>query len=136
MRAFSLLVGILLTILSGLLVVSPVAAQDDDRDPVLDYLINLGASPPAADPAISVLEHVTVAHFLAESGIDRADYGLAHAIAQRLKREDIELAELSAIQTADLETRLTYRILSIVAVSNLLMFTVWRWFAVSADGKS
>ena len=76
-----------------------------------------------------------VAHFLAESGIDREDYGLASVIARSLKLDGIELTELSAIQAADLETRLMYRTLGIVAVANLLLFAVFGWFMVRAERK-
>ena len=79
MRTFPFVIGVVLTIVSGLLVIGPVAAQDDDQDPVLDHLLIWGGAPtePAtADPA--VLDRLAVASFLAESDIDRPRRQLRH----------------------------------------------------------
>ena len=137
MRTFPFVIGVVLTIVSGLLVIGPVAAQDDDQDPFLDYLLIWGGAPtePAtADPA--VLDRLAVASFLAESDIDREDYVLAGVIGRRLEQEGLTTDELSSLYVTDIETRLTYRMLGIVAVVNLLLVAVWRWFTVRAEGKS
>ena len=138
MRTFPFVIGVVLTIVSGLLVIGSVAAQDDDQDPVLDHLLIWGGAPtePApADPA--VLDRLAVASFiLAESDIDWEDYGLAGVIARRLEQEGLTTDELSSLYVTDIETRLTYRMLGIVAVVNLLLVAVWRWFTVRAEGKS
>ena len=137
MRTFPFVIGVVLTIVSGLLVIGPVAAQDDDQDPVLDHLRIWGGAPTEPATADSaVLDRLAVASFLAESDIDREDYGLAGVIARRLEQEGLTTDELSSLYVTDIETRLTYRMLGIVAVVNLLLVAVWRWFTVRAEGKS
>ena len=128
------MVGVFLTVLSGLLGIGPVAAQDDDQDPVRNYLRYWESTePPTADP--SVLNRLAVASFLAEAEITRENYGLAGAIAQRLEQEGVATDELSSLYVTDREIRLTYRILGIVAVANLLLFALWRVFTVRSEGK-
>ena len=83
-----------------------------------------------------MLDRLAVASFLAESDVDREDYGLAGVIARGLEQEGLTTDELSSLYVTDIETRLTYRMLGIVAVVNLLLVAVWRWFTVRAEGKS
>ncbi len=136
MRLFPLIIGVLLlAVLSGLLGIGPVAAQDDDQDPVLNHLRDWGPTAPTpADPA--VLDQLAIASFLADAEIDVDDYRIAAAIAWRLEQEGVATDELSSLYVTGRETRLTYRILGIVAVANLLLFAVWRWSTVRPEGKS
>ena len=135
MRMFPLIIGVLLlAVLSGLLGIGSVAAQDD-QDPFLNHLRDWG--PTAPTPAgTAVLDQLAIASFLADADIDLDDYRIAAGIARRLEQEGLATEELSSLYVTDREARLTYRILGIVAVANLLLFGVWRWFTVRSEGKS
>ena len=136
MRMFPLIIGVLVTVLPGLLGIGPVAAQDDDQDRVRNNYLKYWEStePPTATPA--VLDQLAIASFLADAEIDVDDYRIAAAIARRLEQEGVSTDELSSLYVTDRETRLTYRILGIVAVANLLLFAGWRWITVRSEGKS
>ena len=136
MRTFLVVNGVALFLsLPTIAATQETPSPDDVDDPFVDFMLTRlspSENPESASEPPSVLDQMVIADYLANAGIDREQYGLAGAIAQRLAREGIDPAELSRLGTADIETRMTYRMIGIVLITILLLFAAWRRFAVHA----
>ena len=75
-------------------------------------------------PAVSVVDQVAVARYLAEAGVDQESYRLAFTVTRRLDDEGASLADLAG-PTAALST---LRVVGIVVMVNLVLFAIWNRF--------
>ena len=78
--------------------------------------------PPAA-AAVSVVDQLAVARFLAETGIDQDDYRTAALIARRLAAEGIDPADLERLSARG---NSPYYTGGAVAIAGLLLIAAWR----------
>ena len=143
-------------VVAAVLLVVPVLAQESQQPPTppgrnllsgLSGTYRLQEREPR--PAVSVLDRLTVAKFLAEAGINREHYSLAGPVAQLLSAEGIDPAELAIsprTPSSATPARTAAGVFVIGLVILLLLLAAWQplkgllsayhWFGFRAADKA